>query len=307
MATASRYRSHLVLLGLVAIWGGSYAIVKSAVATVPPFALLVVRFGFAVACLLPLAMSARDAGSRFRTSALPGSAAGVLLAIGYSTQTVGMVETSASLAGILAGLIPLLVALGGWWFLGSAPGRLGLIGLAVGFCGLGFLIWPSAPAAGEAADTPRGIVLQIISAISYTAHVLLLSRFGARVSPVHFCVWQLSFVVAAGLVSGAVFEPGALATVEWTPRFLLQIAYLGGLATAFAIAVQGQVQHRIPPAHVAILFAAQPLFAAVFGAAFLGDRLGPLRLIGGGLVIVGIVCSAFDEPRAVAGKGQSKK
>jgi drug/metabolite transporter (DMT)-like permease len=45
---------------------------------------------------------------------------------------------------------------------------------------------------------------------------------------------------------------------------------------------------------VPLLFAMQPLFAAVCGAAFQGDRLGMTQFVGGGLIVVGVVVTSFD-------------
>jgi drug/metabolite transporter (DMT)-like permease len=67
------------------------------------------------------------------------------------------------------------------------------------------------------------------------------------------------------------------------------VAYLGFLATALGIGVQSLVQPRIRPTHVALLFATQPLFAAIAGWAVLGDVMGWQQLAGGALIVGGIV------------------
>jgi hypothetical protein len=43
-SAGSRYAPHLVLTILIAIWGGSFAVVKVALGSLSPFALVAVRF-----------------------------------------------------------------------------------------------------------------------------------------------------------------------------------------------------------------------------------------------------------------------
>jgi len=70
---------------------------------------------------------------------------------------------------------------------------------------------------------------------------------------------------------------------------------MGVLATGLAIGVQAYVQPKIRPTHVALLFALQPLFAALAGWIFLDDRLGTIQWIGGGLIVAAVVIAARDQ------------
>jgi drug/metabolite transporter (DMT)-like permease len=295
---AGRYAPHLVLTVLIAIWGGSFAVVKIALGSMSPSALVAVRFWVAVACMLPLFRGSvvRDLPKAMR----PGLTAGVALAAGYLLQTEGMQETSASMGGFLVGLIVLIVAVGGWAFLGGRLGQRSLAGLALGIVGMGFLCWPDQTAAVPQ-DTPRGILLQVASSVSYAAHILLLSHFGRTTPAVAFCFWQL--VLTAVAATGATLYHGTFAAagraaVEWTPGLLGAIAYLGVLATALGIVLQGKVQHRIAPTTVALLFALEPLFAALVAWAALDDRMGALQLIGGITIVVGVVVTGLDRQPA---------
>ena len=294
---AGRYTPHLVLTLLIAIWGGSFAVAKIALASLSPFALVAVRFWLALACVLPLLRG--QVGRDLRTAMRPGLTAGTALATGYLLQMTGMRETSASMGGFLAGLIVLLVSLGGCIFLGGRLGNRSLAGLLLGLAGILCLCWQTE--ASETPDTLRGILLQVGSSISYAAHILLLSHYGRTVPAVAFCLWQLLLVAVLGTLSTLVhgqFAADALAEVEWTPALLLAIGYLGVLASALGIAVQGKVQHKIAPTHLALLFALQPLFAALVGWAALGDRMGALQLVGGVTIVAGVVVTGLDRQPA---------
>lgn len=287
-----RFTPHAAMIAMIAIWGASYAVVKTALASLSPFAVIALRFWLAVLCLLPFAKPGITA--QLRQVRGPGLAAGTCLALGYLLQTVGMQGTSASMGGFLAGLIVPLVALGGRFVFGARFGGRAVAGLVLGMLGIALLCWPS----GEPSqtDTPLGIGLQIGSSLSYAGHVLLLSRYGKDAPTVAFCLCQLVVVAIAGsfalIATGEVAAPGHAG--GWTPSLFAAIAYLGVLATALGIGVQSLVQHRVPPVHLALLFATQPLFAAFFGWLCLGDALGTLQLLGGGVIVAGVVLTSLD-------------
>lgn len=295
-----RYAPHLILLSLIAIWSASFVVSKVALRALSPSGLIAARFWLAVLCLLPFL--GRNALADLRQSLRPGLAAGVALGLGYLLQMEGMTETSASMGGLLAGLIVPLVAVGGLLFYGVRMGRLAIAGLLLAIAGMVAICWPGEKLPGEHQDTLLGILLQVGASASYAGHVLMLSRFGRTQPVAALAFWQLLFVAVVG-VGMAVAHHGVTAdgsdldAVVWTGELLAALLYLGVLATAIAIFVQGKVQHLVPQAHVPLLFAMQPLFAAVCGALFHGDRMGALQYLGGGMIVLGVMVTGFDRPR----------
>lgn len=291
----ARFVPHLLLTAMIAIWGASYSAIKVALTGLPPFVLVAARFWLAALCVVPFLRA--GAGADLRATRGPGLLAGAALAIGYLMQTLGMAETSASMGGFLSGLIVLLTGIGGFLFFRARYGALAVVGFALGLGGMVLLCWPGAPAAGDVADTPRGIALQIGSSTCYAIHILLLSHFGRGAPALALCLWQLVSVAVAATVAAAVHGDLAgerLGALGWSGDVVLAVAYLGAFSTALGIGVQGKVQHRIPPVHVALLFALQPLFAALFAWITLGDRMGAMQLTGGLTIVAGVVLTGLD-------------
>lgn len=292
------YVPYALMTSLIAIWAGSFVVAKFAMQSVTPFALVASRFLLGALCVLPFFL--RTTKLQRAGTVGPGLLAGLVLAIPYFLQMYGVRETTASMGGFVTGLIVLLVAVGGHFFLGSRIGKLAVLGLGLGLAGIIVLCLtgdsgPPEPFAVQH-NTVRGILLQVGSAIGFAAHILLLSHFGKKLAVAPFTFWQLAFTGAlatAGtfLVSGIGVDG---ATVAWTTGLVLGVAYLGVLATGVAIGVQATVQHRIPPTHVALLFALQPLFAAIAGWAFQNDRLEPMQWFGGALIVAGVVVASRD-------------
>ena len=293
------------LLAMIAIWGASFAAIKTALdAKVPKFVLIAGRFWLALPCLLPFLPAAGRRASLAATWR-PGVLTGLALLCGYGLQTFGMDETTTSVGGFMTGLIVLLVALGARVVFGERLRAPTLTGLALGCLGLGLLCL-GATAGDDGTNTLRGIALQIGSSTSFAAHVLLISRLSPRGHELAFASWQL-LVVAVGAtllaLSGA--DAAAAATdapamaassggaAYWRqPQVWLCLLYLGVLATGLGIGVQSRVQPRIRASQVAVLFATQPAFAALAGLALHGDRLGPLEWLGGALIAGGVLVAS---------------
>ncbi|HEB51631.1 MAG TPA: DMT family transporter [bacterium] len=295
-ANGTTWLPHLALTLLIAIWAGSFVVAKVAMATVSPFALVASRFLIGTLCILPLFL--RTSTARRRGTLGPGLLAGAVLAVPYFLQMYGVRETTASMGGFVTGLIVLLVALGGHFFFGARIGPKTLLGLALGLSGIVVLCLTGDDTNDpQQHNTVRGILLQVGAAIGFAAHILLLSHFGRKLAVAPFTFWQLAFTgaisTAATLLISGIAADGS-SGIAVTTELLLAFFYLGVLATGVAIAVQANVQHRIPPTHVALLFALQPLFAALAGFLCQGDRLSAGQWAGGGLIVVGVIAAARD-------------
>jgi drug/metabolite transporter (DMT)-like permease len=294
----SRNAPQLLLLLMIAIWGASYAAVKATLERgVPPFVLLAARFSIAAACLLPLALASGRAALASERGR--GIATGLTLLIGYALQTTGMQQTTASLAGFLSGLITLFVAAGAV-LLGERLRAPTVLGLALGTVGLALLCFGGEPPPDSArapTNTLLGIGLQVGSSCCYAAHILLLSHWSRPGREIPYCWWQLATVAAGVTMLAPLPGVGPLDRYASDPVVAFCILYLGVFALAIGIAVQSRVQPKIPATQVAVLFAAQPGFAAVGGAVFLGDRLQAAEWTGGALIAAGVLTAELLRAR----------
>ncbi|RMG43489.1 MAG: EamA family transporter, partial [Acidobacteria bacterium] len=99
-------------------------------------------------------------------------------------------------------------------------------------------------------------------------------------------------IVAAACLERPRFVPG--------PVSLGALAYLAAVATAFVFALQAYGQRRTSASRAAVLFATEPVWAAVF-AALLGEPVRPRELAGGALVLAGVLAGT----RRRSGRAQS--
>lgn len=285
-------RADAVLVAVTIVWGSSFIVVKNVLAGSPPLQFLFFRFFLAMvvlACLLP---------RRRRTPNLlrDGVVAGLLLASGMSLQVVGQLETSASKAAFLTGLSVVLTPFACYLRTRRLPSLENGIGITLASMGFFFLTFPK-----SGASVNRGDLLVFGCGVVFAFYIVELAERSGAHDPVWLTAVQLAVVVlCAGALSvllrlllstrldAAAAESRA---IVWRGPFLWSILYLGSLGTVGTFLGQTWAQRHMSATHAAIIFALEPVAAALLAAWFLGERLGPRGIVGGLLVLAGIVVS----------------
>jgi drug/metabolite transporter (DMT)-like permease len=274
------------LLLVTAIWGVTFVQVKDAVEIYPLFAFLAVRFAIASVVLAPF-----SGAGRLRTLDRRGLVAGVglggLLALGYALQTAGLARTTVSSTGFITGLCVVLTPITAYVLFRDHIPRAVWVGVGLSTLGLAMLF-------GIKAGSVTGDVLVLGGAVAYALQIVLLERFAPDYDPVAFTLVEM---VAACLGFTAIaFALGEL-SVPHGRMVWGALLVTGIFASAFAFLVQTWAQRELSATRTALVFAAEPVFAGLFGFLLAGDRLGALGWTGCGLILGGIVVS---EPGAAA-------
>lgn len=268
----------LALLLVTLIWGSTFVAVQDAVARYPVFAFLTIRFG--IAALVMLVLFGRRLKNLGWWGIKAGALIGVFLFAGYALQTLGLQQTTATKAGLITGLqtvaVPIITAI----WLRRAPERRVLLAAVLAAIGLA-LISLKGTLAPEAGD------LYVLGcAISFGAHITAVGILAPRTDPFALTTVQIAFVALAStlasLVAGGI--PAAI------PGSVLgAAAFTGIMATAVAFAIQNAVSQYTTPEHTGLVFAMEPVFAALFGYLLAGERLGPRALFGGCLILLAML------------------
>lgn len=268
-------RRHVAFAGLVAAalgFGATFVVVKDALAALPPYAFVGWRFLAAAVVLL--------AAGRPRTAAVwrDGVLAGGLLALGYVTQTVGLVTTTASNSGLITGLYVVLTPLLAAASSRRRPHPVTVGGAALAFAGLGLL------SVGDGFAVRGGDLLTVVCAVAFAAHIVVLAELAPRHGVVAFTAVQIATVAGASLVLSAAVEglplPGG--DVLWAV-LLTGVGVSGG---AFLLQVGGQ--RLVGPSRTALVLALEPVFATATAAVVLGERLAIRGWVGAAAIVSGI-------------------
>lgn len=277
--------AELSLLGVAALWGWTFVLVKESLQEVSTFTFLFYRFTLAFGLLLLLfGRRLRDAESEPRLWA-KGALIGVTLFLGYGFQTLGLLYTTATNSGFLTGLSVVLVpVLGAMLFRERTRGTVWL-GAGISALGLGLIVFGDASSWRISAFNV-GDGLTLLCAISFALQIVLVSRFTRPGRYLPVLVAQIGIVALLSGVGMVLFEE---LRIPKSPVAWKGIVITGLFATALAFWVQTRFQPLSTAGHTAILFSTEPVFAALFGSWLLGERLVGGQWLGAGLLVIAML------------------
>jgi drug/metabolite transporter (DMT)-like permease len=286
--TASRlYLPLLAMAGVNIIWGVAFPITKPALETIPPFLFALLRFGFAMAILLPLA--GREAIALLRGPdrwwlALMGLMG---FCVAQLAQTLALKLSPASDISLLSVASPLWIALMAGLWLGEHISKRVWLGFAFAIVGLALILWPQEQANVALGQRLLGDLIFLANGFTWAFYNVMGKRMMRRYAP-------LVTTTAAGLVGTFCLVPFAAgellagATVQWTWAGLGAVAYTGLLVTVVGFLTLFWAYSRVQAAQVAITMYLQPLAGVLVAWALLGERLNEWFVLGAALVFIGV-------------------
>jgi drug/metabolite transporter (DMT)-like permease len=262
----------LLLVLVTVIWGSTFAVIKETIQTVPVPILLAVRFSFAALFLLWVKPE--------RKTLIPGLILGLLSFAGYATQTIGMLTTSASKAAFITGLSVILTPIvGAIWLRQRIPGRVWLAAL-LAIIGLGLMTL----------NPNEGVVIGDLwvlgTALAYALYIVYLGEIAVHHKPIVLTSLQ---IIVVAVLSWGWAVPHLSVLKELSPSVLSALLYLALFATALVLWLQALAQRVVPAYAAALIFALEPVFAAIFAYFMLGETLSLQGWLGGGLVVVAMI------------------
>lgn len=275
-----RWQADLVLVGITAIWGGTFVMVKRSLDAVGPATFIAWRF-VAASVIMVAFFHRRLAGLR-RDTLLPGVLLGLWLGLGYTLQTTGLQTTSSGKTGFITGLGVVFVPILSAALFRKTPSRAAVGGVVIATVGLALLTL------NDDLTILPGDLWVLGGAVCFALHVLTVSQVADRHDAIQLAAVQMA--AAATLVTGAAF-------LFETPTLMLPdyawgaILFTGVVATALVFSAQIVVQRFTTATHVALIFILEPLFAALFGWWLAGETLGVRELAGCALILAGVALS----------------
>jgi len=289
VSTPEARRADLLLALATLIWAASFAVVKQALTVSSPLAFTAARFAIAALVLTPFARL----DQRFsRGELFAGALVGGLLAVGFATQTVGLVYTTparsafiVASSSILAPIVAFVAA--------REPLRASLIAaLALASAGMYLITNP------ETGGLNRGDLWTLVTALCFGAQIAAVTQVSRRYEPLRL-VWMETVVTAVGAGVAALLTEKVTFTSGST--LAATLAYTGVCATALALLWQTHAQQHMSSARAALIFCLEPVFAAVISWGWLGEHLTPLQWAGGALIVIGMVVPEL-RPAAPGGR-----
>ncbi|HHW00543.1 MAG TPA: DMT family transporter [Clostridiaceae bacterium] len=246
-------KADLSLLLATAIWGSSFTLIKNVIDHIPTFAYLSLRF--IIASIILIAVFYKKLKYINKKAVIYGCIIGLMLFGGMALQVSGLYFTSASNSAFITGLNVIMVPLFSSAILKKKPDRSSVIGVILAFAGLFFLT------GGLDFRFNIGDFLTLLCAVCFALQIIFIDRYNKEQDPIILTLIQISFTALLNTVVWLFidYKPVVInANVAFT---LFATAVLG---TAIAYLIQTVAQKHTTPTHTALIFTAEPVFAAFF-------------------------------------------
>jgi drug/metabolite transporter (DMT)-like permease len=285
--TVDKRRIKLAEVGLfyaAAIWGATFFMVKSALSGIDPVIMVGYRFLLAGGVLLVFLLAKkRDVLQDLKKSLFLS----ILLFALYIPQTLGLKYTTASNSGFITGLFVMFIPLFLKTIFKRNPTRMEVIASIVSLLGLWILT-------GGMHDVNTGDMLTLLAAVTYALHVLYSDKYmKAGIDPLVISCQQFLLVGLMSLLTGLIVGlPFEITTFQagWT------VVFLALLPTLSAFVIQMYAQRMISPLRVSLIFALEPVFAALFAWTLGGEEFVTRRALGGLLIFLALIISGLPTP-----------
>jgi drug/metabolite transporter (DMT)-like permease len=279
-----RQRAYLALAAAGALWGTGFPFGKIALASMSVGHMIFYRYLFAVLTLVPVAIQQRLALPR-RTDLPRILVSGALyVPIQFLIQFEGVARTTVSHASLMVGALPILVAVGAVLFTHETLDRVGWLTLTASTIGAALIVSGGGSSGGRA--TMTGDLLVILSLFAAVGWVLT-SKGLMRAEGGYTAVEASVYVMFAGTVMLGVWvflvdgsPPLVLPPVAWGA-----VIASGVLATAATTLLWNWGLTRVPASRAGVFLNLEPVVGVIIGVAMLHERLGPVAIIGGALII----------------------
>ncbi|WP_455660776.1 DMT family transporter [Pradoshia sp.] len=292
----NRWSANTILLSVAMVWGLTFVIIQDAIATLPPFAFNGLRFGFAAFLLCAYLQCNPSKPLQFKNIGRQlkyGLILGFLLFAGYALQTYGLLYTSSGKSGFITGLSVALVPFLTFIILGHKPKWQSLFGTALAVAGLYIMAF------SDLSSINFGDVLTFICAICFGLQLVYTAKYVSKADTANLVLIQCLTVGILSGISSLLFEPPVSSSVFGSPIVITALLITSLFATVFAFVAQTHYIKYTTPAHVALIFATEPVFAVIGDFAWNGALLGPAAITGSVLILAGMVLAEVPLPRPI--------
>lgn len=276
----------VVLLGVA---GVSLSAVFVRWSTAPSLVLAFYRMAFSVLLLAPLAAARREAFRAVRRRELLLSLiSGTFLGVHFACYFESLRWTSIAAAVVLVDTEVLFVALASVLILRKKLSRRAWTAVLLAFGGSVAVALADASGGGAL----RGNLFALTGSVCMAVYTMLGAVCRRSLSTTVYT--SLVYLSAAGTVLAAALA-GGQALTGWGPVNLLAGLGMAVFCTLLGHSVFSWGLKYLPPAFISTANLLEPVLAAVWGLLLFGERPGPLVVLGGGVILLGIAVYSREE------------
>lgn len=299
MQITPRLKAYGIILLVTVIWGVASPIIKFTLGGFDPITFLTYRFGISSLISIFLIL--------FFKFKFPKKFADILLLIIY-----GILASSVSLALLFFGLKnttvldsslitlsdPLLISIAGVYFLRERISKREKIGIGIAVFGTLLTIIEPLIQNGSGHLRLSGNIMIIAYAIVVAGTAVLakiLLRRGIEASAMTALSFILGFITLLPfwLISG--ISPYSIIHTPY--NYHMGVFYMAVISGSLAFYLSNKAQKSIEIGEQAIFGYMYPIFAAPLAVIWLGEKITPIFIIGGIIIVIGVVIAEIKKKR----------
>lgn len=277
------------LLVAMLLWASSFIALKFAFAQTAPEWVIFGRMLVAALCFLPFIT--RLAPKQINKSDLYWF---LLLGLAepglyFIFESLALANTSASQAGMITSLLPMLVAIGAAVWLNERVTKLTVVGFALAIGGAA-LLSVSSESSSSAPHPVFGNLMELMAMVCAAAYTLLLKKLSGRYNTWFITAFQSFFGTLFFLPLALMSTTAPSVTIESMGAIL----YLGVFITLGAYGLYNWAVQKIPATQASAFTNLIPVFTVILAFILLGERFTQGQVIASLMVISGLALSQIS-------------
>lgn len=293
--------SLLLILGIL-FWSGNYVLGRAVVGTIPPLTLAYIRWALSFLIFLPFCWrELQDNYEKIKANWYYFVLFGATGLIGYNYfQYLAVKYTTAINATIINSSTPMLTALGAYFFLKSSLRKDQILGIALSFFGVLWIITRGNWEYLLGFSLNKGDLFMIGAILLNSVYLLTIKVKGTLIPPKSFYLCS----VLGGLVSTF---PAPLAELsrtglEWLSLLngyhFLSLLYFSIFPSILSMIFFNKAIVDLGPVKTAIYLNLSIIFSSILGGIFLAERLTLAHITGGCFIVLGVWLTNRPQPKA---------
>jgi drug/metabolite transporter (DMT)-like permease len=297
----------VVLAAVACVYGTNFPLGSIMADALPAPAVTSARMLIAALAMSPFVFRLEPALRR------PAILTGCFTSMGYISQSLALVDTSPATVSFLGSAIVLVCPFLEWAIdkkpmsIQDAPQTWLAATLCLG--GVGILeLWNPAASGGGSVSASIGIgdLLALLQAVGFGTQVYLSEKMvrdqpdqalpvtATLVATTAFisCLWCL----ADGWMTHPGWEAFTLPNLFFEPSqrtVAMAVAWTALVSTALSFFIEMSALARVPSAEAAVIVSTEPMWAALFAAALLGESFGMNDYVGGSLIVLACLANTL--------------
>lgn len=274
------YRADFLLLSVAIAWGVTFLMVQDAIKNVPVFSFLFYRF--LIATVLMFFICFNKFKYINKKIVIHGVFLGLLLFLGFSTQTFALSHTKSSIVAFITGLNVIFVPFISFLLFKDYVRKMVFTGSFVASIGLYLLTMSGTLTLGI------GEILTIICALMFALHILFTDKYSKK-NNIYLLVFFQFFTVSILSMIFSLNVEEVTFDVPMNITFIKAVIITSVFATVYAFLIQTYMQQYTTPTKTAIIFTMEPVSAAIYSYIIISETLTYIQLLGALLIVIATI------------------